>query len=66
MFLTTNMKNLSNFFVLLPSFPVICLDKHLPSQLGMQNTPTASLQRGKIPLKECPDMTLNNLMVTVK
>ena len=26
----------------------------LPSRLGLQNTPTASLQRGKTPPNECP------------
>ena len=38
--------------------------KHLPSQLGLQNTLTAFLQRVKtLPHNECPDMTLNNLIV---
>ena len=35
----------------------------LPSRLGLQNTLTASLQRGKIPLTSVLFMTLNNLMV---
>ena len=34
-----------------------------PSQLGLQNTLTASLQRDKTPLTSVLDMTLNNLMV---
>ena len=33
-----------------------------PSQLGLQNTLTASLQRGKTPPMSVQDMTLNNLM----
>ena len=28
--------------------------QQLPSRLGLQNTPTASLQRGKTPPNECP------------
>ena len=48
------------FFVyckyLIPSIP-------LPSWLGLENTPTASLQRGKAPPTSVLDMTLNNLMV---
>ena len=35
----------------------------LPSRLGLKNTPTASLQRGKTPPTSVLDMTLNNLMV---
>ena len=40
----------------------------LPSRLGQQNTPTASLQRGKTPppSNECPDMILNHLMVKLQ
>ena len=37
-----------------------------PSQLGLENAPTASLQRGKILLTSILDMTLNNLMVTLQ
>ena len=33
-----------------------------PSRMGLQNTPAASLQRGKIPPKSVQIMTLNNLM----
>ena len=35
----------------------------LSSQLGVENTPTASLQRGKTPLTSVLDMRLNNLML---
>ena len=36
----------------------------LPSQLGLKNTLTAPLQRGKTPpLTSVLDMTLNNLMM---
>ena len=35
----------------------------LPYWLGLENAPNASLQRGEIPPHECPEMTLNNLMV---
>ena len=35
--------------------------------MGLQNRPTASLQRGKTPPpNECPDMTSNNLMVMLQ
>ena len=37
--------------------------KKMPSQLGLLNTTTDSQQRVKTPHSECPDMTLNNLMV---
>ena len=37
-----------------------------PSQLGLQNTLTASLQRGKLPPTNVLDMTLNNLMVRLQ
>ena len=36
-----------------------------PNRLGLQNTPTASLQRDKTPLWNVLDMKLNNLMVRV-
>ena len=41
------------------------LSLKLPSRLRLWNTPTVSLQRGKPPPppNECPDMTLNSLMV---
>ena len=39
----------------------------LSSQLGLYNTPTASLQRGKTPTsKRVLDMTLSNLMVILE
>ena len=38
----------------------------LPSQLGLQNTLTAPLKRGKTPLMSVLDMTLNNLMVRIQ
>ena len=38
-------------------------DGKWPGQLGLQNTPTASLQRGKTSLTSVLDMMLNNLMV---
>ena len=34
-----------------------------PSRLGLYNTPTATLQRGKTPPTSVLGMTLNNLMV---
>ena len=37
-----------------------------PSWLGLQNTLTASLQRGKHPLMSVLDMTLNNLMARLQ
>ena len=33
------------------------------SLLGLENTPTASLQRGKMPLTSLLDMIVNNLMM---
>ena len=36
----------------------------MPSWLGMHNTPTASLQRGKTPPTSDMNMTLDNLMVS--
>ena len=39
------------------------LSRMWPSRPGLQNTPTASLQRGKTLLTSVLDMTLNNLMV---
>ena len=33
---------------------------------GLQNKPTAPLQRGKTLLKSVPDMTLNNLMLRLQ
>ena len=36
---------------------------HLPIRLGLKNTPTAPLLRGKTPSANVPDMTLNNLIV---
>ena len=38
----------------------------LPSQLRLQNTPTASLQRGKTLSTSVLDMTLNNQMVSIQ
>ena len=35
-----------------------------PNRLGLQNTPTASLQIGKTPSISVQDMTLNNVMAT--
>ena len=37
-----------------------------PSQLGLQKTPTASLQRSKTPPMSVLDMTQNNLMVRLQ
>ena len=37
-----------------------------PSRLGLQNTLTASLQRGKTPSTSVLDLTLNNLMVRLQ
>ena len=34
----------------------------LASQLRLLNKPTASLQSGKTPTKQCPDMTLKHRM----
>ena len=36
------------------------------TELGLQNTPTASLQRGKTPLTVVLDMTLNKLMAELQ
>ena len=44
-------------------FMIFFSAQHLPSRLGMYNTPTASLQRGKTHTMSILDMTLNNLMV---
>ena len=38
----------------------------LPSRLGLRNTPTAPLQRGKTTPTSVLDMTLNNLMGRVQ
>ena len=38
-------------------------NENLPSQLGLLNTPNASLQRDKTPSTCVLDMTLNNLIV---
>ena len=40
--------------------------KTQPTWLGLQNTLTASLQRGKTPPMSVLDMTPNNLMVRLK
>ena len=37
-----------------------------PSQLGLENTPTASLQKGKTPSKCVLYITLNNQMVRIQ
>ena len=37
-----------------------------PSQLELQSTPISSLQKSKTHPHECPDMTLNNLMVRLQ
>ena len=37
-----------------------------PSRLGLQNTPTASPQRGKTPPTNVLDMTRNNLIVRLQ
>ena len=37
-----------------------------PSRLELQNTPTASLQRGKTPPISVLDKTLNNLIVKLQ
>ena len=39
---------------------------HWPSQLKLQNTPTASLQRGKTPSTNVLDMTLSKMMVRLQ
>ena len=47
----------------------MCTNTHTlgwPSQLGLQNTPTASLQMGKIHPTCVQDMTLKNLMVRLQ
>ena len=41
----------------------IDLKLHEPYQHGLQNTPTASLLRGKTPLTRALKIPLNNLMV---
>ena len=38
----------------------------LPNQLGLYNSPTASLRKGKSPPSSIQDMTLNNLMVKLQ
>ena len=43
------------------------LYNNIPKQfLGLQNTPTASRQKGKIPTVSVLDMTLNNLKVKLQ
>ena len=49
--------------------PDDCLDIYIvfwPSWLGLQNTLTASLQRGKTPPTSVLDMILNSLMVRIQ
>ena len=45
-----------------------CRKNHViwPSQLRLQNTPTASLQGGKTPPMSVMDIALNNLMVRLQ
>ena len=48
------------------SLPPIFPYWHWPSRLELQNTQTASLQRGKTPPINVLDMTLSNLMVRLQ
>ena len=41
-------------------------NRNWPTWVGLQNTPTASLQRSKTPPMSILDMTLNNLMVRLQ
>ena len=43
--------------------PIVVNILFLPSRLGLQNNPTAPLQKGKTPPMSVPNTTLNNLMV---
>ena len=47
------------------NFAQIACDRH-SFHMGLQNTPTQSLQRGKTPPTSVLDMTLNNLMVRLQ
>ena len=58
---------LSRFVFLFVFFHPVFFFFFLPSRLGLWNTPTPSLQRGKNPAPTSVlDMTLNNLMVRLK